>query len=202
MVRGHRGRRPRQFRCLGQTAANGSPWPSACQPLGLCCLKFAAPTPHSPAERAQLAKLWARAVGFYCALLLSVADGDSPETVRQAMLWIAQLPGAVLCNGPTPCVMRKKRMVGIEVPRMLPDERTELLTSCSRNWTRSLRRCAVRGIASVELSMQFQIGRDAVVAACQREQDVFAAAAGTGSSRSDAGQTPIWMSWARRVEPK
>lgn len=178
----------------------------ACQPLGLLLFEVrCADLPHSPAERAQLAKLWAREQSLlHIALLLSVADGDSPETVRQAMLWIAQLPGAVLCSSPTPLRDAQKRMVGIEVPRMLPDERTELLTELFEELDPQLASMRGPGGESLlsELSMQFQIGREAVVAACQR-----------ASGMSLPLPQALWQSFrmqarphldelARRVEPK
>ena len=85
------------------------------------------------------------------------------------MLWIAQLPGAVLCSSPTPpCVMRKSGWSGSKF-RACPDERQSCSPSCSKldPQLASMRRSRGNRFCP-ELSMQFQIGREAVVAACQR----------------------------------
>ncbi len=178
----------------------------ACQELGLLLFEVrAADLPSSATERAQLARLWAREQALlHIALLLSIADGDSPELTRQALAWTSQLPGTVICSSPMPLREPHRRLVGLEVPKLLPDERAELITELLSETAPELADAKGPGGEPLcdELSMQFQLGRQSLVAACQ-----------LASGMAGPVTTALWQSFriqarphldelARRVEPK
>ncbi len=178
----------------------------ACQELGLLLFEVrAADLPSSVSERAQLARLWTREQTLlHIALLLSIADGDPPELTRQALAFAARLPGTVICSSLLPVREPQRRLFGLEVPKLLPDERSLLIGELLAETGEDLSAAKGPGGEPLceELSMQFQLGRQSLIAACQL-------AAGQNAPLTEA----LWQSFriqarphldelARRVEPK